>query len=388
MSTAPLLDTHAWVWWVHGDHRLGVQTLKALDELTEDNRPAICDISSWEVATLVARGRLNLKVNLGQWFDLAAHPRTVRVLPITTRIATEVASFPDSVHRDPADRIIISTARAHGLALLTRDEAIIKSGMVRLWSAGTKSDLDYRILLPRLYELKDSLTDPNHPDAYFKAFESNLRSPHVFDRYRKLEAFLSPLDPQSWVDLRDRATSKLISRQRDEGRGWQELFDVLNEAIGYSYLRGRGCEDVRFLKRTDENTPDLSATLDRRSVLCEVKTLNVSKDQAEHLADVGRGKIIVTKVDTEFGRMGSLQSKMKKALTQLRAYDPSGAARHVVFVVLNFDDWVGDYHDRYFAQIDDFLDALNLEGTELVFYPTTNAFERTYAMRNATVYLG
>ena len=134
MSTAPLLDTHAWIWWLHGDARLGKQAFKKLDQLPGDSRPAISDISLWEVATLVSRGRLELESTLDAWLAVAAHPNTVRVLPITAGIAAEVARLPDTFQRDPADRLIVSTSRVHGLSVLTRDAAIAKSGLVRLWS--------------------------------------------------------------------------------------------------------------------------------------------------------------------------------------------------------------------------------------------------------------
>ena len=134
MSLVPLLDTHAWIWWLHGDTRLGRQALKKLDQLPGDSRPAISDISLWEVATLVSLGRLELESTLDAWLAVAAHPNTVAVLPITAGIAAEVARLPRTFQRDPADRLIVSTSRVHGLRVLTRDAAIAKSGLVRLWS--------------------------------------------------------------------------------------------------------------------------------------------------------------------------------------------------------------------------------------------------------------
>ncbi len=138
MSAAPLLDTHAWIWWVQGDVRLGRAALAHLDALPPDNRPSICDISLWEVATLVSLGRIELGTSLEMWLDRAAHPRTVHVLPITAGVAAEVARLPDTFHRDPADRLIVSTSRVRGLPVLTRDAAITASRLVRLWSPPAK----------------------------------------------------------------------------------------------------------------------------------------------------------------------------------------------------------------------------------------------------------
>ena len=133
MRAAPLLDTHAWIWWVHGDIRLGRQTLRRLDQLPPDQRPAISAISLWEVATLVARGRLELSLTFDAWLEHAAHAQTVRVLALTQQIAAEVARLPTTLHHDPADRVIVATSRVHGLRVVTRNAAVGRSGLVRRW---------------------------------------------------------------------------------------------------------------------------------------------------------------------------------------------------------------------------------------------------------------
>lgn len=135
MSGAPLLDTHAWVWWVDRDRRLDETTTAALDDLPADQRPYLCDISLWEVAMLVERGRLAFTVPLFDWLDAAAHLRSVRLLPITPAIASEVAALPDMFHRDPADRVIVATCRSMQLRLVTSDRVITRSKLVTRWSA-------------------------------------------------------------------------------------------------------------------------------------------------------------------------------------------------------------------------------------------------------------
>jgi len=131
--TAPLLDTHAWVWWVDQDPRLGPKVIDALDRLPREERPFLSDISLWEVATLVERHRLLLDIPLRDWLEAAAHPRSVRLLPISPAIAAGVAALPDSFHRDPADRVIVATARAHSLPVLSHDDRIRKSRLVERW---------------------------------------------------------------------------------------------------------------------------------------------------------------------------------------------------------------------------------------------------------------
>ncbi len=130
MNGAPLLDTHAWVWWVDQDRRLGRRTLDALDALPPEARPLLCDISLWEVAMLVERGRLSFTVPLFDWLQAAAHPRTVHLISITPEIATHVAELPASFHRDPADRVIVAACRTLKVPIVTYDERIRRSRLV------------------------------------------------------------------------------------------------------------------------------------------------------------------------------------------------------------------------------------------------------------------
>jgi PIN domain nuclease of toxin-antitoxin system len=131
-----VLDTHAWIWWIDRDRRLSRAALEALDRLAPDARPMLCGISLWEVAMLVERGRFTCSMPFNEWLESAAHPRTVRVLPITTEVAAEVAALPASFHRDPADRIIVATCRVLKAPLLTRDRRITQSRLVKRWRAG------------------------------------------------------------------------------------------------------------------------------------------------------------------------------------------------------------------------------------------------------------
>lgn len=136
MMAAPLLDTHAWIWWVEGDVRLDRRVRAALDELPVDDRPLVAAISLWEVAMLVERGRVVFSVSLSEWLDAAAHPRSVRTVPLTPEIASETADLPRRFHRDPADRLIVATCRVLDVPLLTYDTRIRRARLVTLWTAG------------------------------------------------------------------------------------------------------------------------------------------------------------------------------------------------------------------------------------------------------------
>ena len=138
MSDVPILDTHAWVWWVSNDKRLGKPVIAVLDDLPPDQRPWLCDISLWEIATLVEKGRLAFNIPFKDWLEAAASPRTVRIAPISAAIASEVAELPKSFHRDPADRLIVATCRVMKLPLLTRDKLILRARLVERWVPQTE----------------------------------------------------------------------------------------------------------------------------------------------------------------------------------------------------------------------------------------------------------
>ena len=84
---------------------------------------------TWEVATLHNLGRVEFDLPLRDWLERATAPPLVRRLAITPAVAAEVAALPDTFHRDPADRIIVATARVTGATILTRDDRIRDSGL-------------------------------------------------------------------------------------------------------------------------------------------------------------------------------------------------------------------------------------------------------------------
>lgn len=134
--TPPLLDTHVWLWWLLGQPELPQRERVALDALAAaGNPPALSAISLWEAQMLAARGRLGFASPLTHWLPAAAAPESVWLLPVDVRVVLALDALPSGFHGDPADRIIVATARAHGLALATRDANIRLSRSVRLWKA-------------------------------------------------------------------------------------------------------------------------------------------------------------------------------------------------------------------------------------------------------------
>jgi PIN domain nuclease of toxin-antitoxin system len=125
-----LLDTHVLLWWVNADSPLSRGQLDILDAANPDAPLLVSDITLWEIATLTSLGRIRLHLPLRDWLEQATAPPLVQRVSISPAIAAEVAALPDSFHRDPADRILVASARVLGAALLTKDRRIILSGLV------------------------------------------------------------------------------------------------------------------------------------------------------------------------------------------------------------------------------------------------------------------
>ncbi|MYD72396.1 MAG: type II toxin-antitoxin system VapC family toxin [Acidobacteria bacterium] len=133
-----VLDTHALIWAVDGDPRLGRTARATLDEAGGTDGIGVSAITPWEIALLVEKGRLRLGCDAGTWIDSALDLPGVRLLPIEPAIAIDSVRLPGSFHADPADRLILATARYSRAPLLTADGAMIeyaKGGHLRVVDA-------------------------------------------------------------------------------------------------------------------------------------------------------------------------------------------------------------------------------------------------------------
>lgn len=128
-----LLDTHILLWWRSEAGRLSAAQKRALQEVERTGSPAaISAITLWELANMVASGRVRIAVPLEAWLEeIETHP-LIEVLPVTARIVADSVRLGVDFHKDPADRIIVATARCHGLQLMTADERIRRWGRVPL----------------------------------------------------------------------------------------------------------------------------------------------------------------------------------------------------------------------------------------------------------------
>ncbi|MEX2571602.1 MAG: type II toxin-antitoxin system VapC family toxin [Gemmatimonadota bacterium] len=121
-----VLDTHVWVWIVTGEREaLSDNAIGEIEEASHRGNLLIPAICIWELAILDARGRLTLTRPIVDWVRLALRARGVRLLDLTPEIAIASTRLPGPPHGDPADRMIIASARSVGARLATRDRRIL-----------------------------------------------------------------------------------------------------------------------------------------------------------------------------------------------------------------------------------------------------------------------
>jgi len=120
-----ILDTHALIWSVDDDARLGKNTRALIEESSQTDGVLISAITPWEIALLTEKGRLRLGQEVGTWLEAVLSLPSVRLAPIEPQIAIDSVRLPEEFHADPADRIIVATARHFDITLVSADQAIL-----------------------------------------------------------------------------------------------------------------------------------------------------------------------------------------------------------------------------------------------------------------------
>jgi PIN domain nuclease of toxin-antitoxin system len=129
-----LLDTHVLVWMVSDSSRLSPAAAREMRKAERNGELAIASISVWELALLYERGRLRASGTIESSIRAILEKSRVQILELTPEIAALTTTFPESYPKDPGDRLIGATARAHGITLVTQDERVRSSPLVRtIW---------------------------------------------------------------------------------------------------------------------------------------------------------------------------------------------------------------------------------------------------------------
>lgn len=130
-----LLDTCAAIWFAEG-RRFRTESMEVFEQgLAGRIQVFVSPITAWEMGLLVSRGRYNMAVDVPRWFDLLLEHGKFRLADMSPNILAKSAFLPGSINSDPADRIIVATAREHGCAVMTSDRNILdyaKQGHVQV----------------------------------------------------------------------------------------------------------------------------------------------------------------------------------------------------------------------------------------------------------------
>ena len=124
-SSPLLLDTHIWLRFQGLSGGLRGPAIRIIDAAARLGLVFVSVISIWEIALLVRKQRLELHGPVERWAQDALNKPGIQLLPFTPRIAIESVNLPDSMNKDPADRILVASARVERLTLVTRDKDML-----------------------------------------------------------------------------------------------------------------------------------------------------------------------------------------------------------------------------------------------------------------------
>jgi len=130
-----VLDTHAWIWFINSPETLGAKAAQAITQTREAGQKLhVSCISTWEFHMLVDKGRLSLAIAPEVWITRCEKLSVLQFEPVNNDIARISVTECAALHADPADRIIVATALYLGASVVTRDEKIRASSVVRcIW---------------------------------------------------------------------------------------------------------------------------------------------------------------------------------------------------------------------------------------------------------------
>jgi len=118
-----LIDTHIWIWWSIQPGKLTSDQQNAIRS-EQDGIIGVSAISCWEVAKLTQLARIDLGMPISDWIGLALSYPGVQLLPLTPQIAIASTQLLGDFRSDPADEILVATARLYECSLVTSDRKI------------------------------------------------------------------------------------------------------------------------------------------------------------------------------------------------------------------------------------------------------------------------
>lgn len=130
-----VLDTHVLIWWINQPEKLSVKSQKTITNAVKDGgKLLVSSISIWEIYLLFKKDRLEINMDIDAWVSKIERIKYLEFVPVNNAIGAKSVMLPNFSNRDPADRIIVATAREYGAMLVTSDQKIRKYSYVKtIW---------------------------------------------------------------------------------------------------------------------------------------------------------------------------------------------------------------------------------------------------------------
>ena len=129
-----LLDTHAWVWWNMNPAKLSGKARAAIESTQQHAEILLSAISPWEFCKLLEKERIGISCAPEEWLSGALRMPKLRLVPLTPTIAYRSTILPQPFHNDPADQIIVATAREENATIISKDRLMRNYRHVRtIW---------------------------------------------------------------------------------------------------------------------------------------------------------------------------------------------------------------------------------------------------------------
>jgi PIN domain nuclease of toxin-antitoxin system len=133
MQMKYVIDTHVWIWWNMHPQKLSAKVRSLLSTPSRYEELLLSAISPWEFSKLLEKERIGISCNPEEWIAEALDMPKLRLVPLTPAIAYRSTSLPQPFNDDPADQIIVATAREENATILTKDKTIQKYEHVRTY---------------------------------------------------------------------------------------------------------------------------------------------------------------------------------------------------------------------------------------------------------------
>jgi len=134
-----LLDTHVLIWLLQDDPKIAEPVFAEIQSAADQNRVVVSAITPWEIGLLVSKKKIDLGMEVQAWLDCALSLQGLQLVPLSPKIAVDSTRLPFDIHPDPADRILVATARHLGATLVTADRMLLQygeRGLFRYLAAG------------------------------------------------------------------------------------------------------------------------------------------------------------------------------------------------------------------------------------------------------------